>query len=243
MIGEALGQAPSARPANGLLTVGGPDFSGFRVTARLRKLADLPNLEWARTESNAVAASFRSQAEPVRQLLSGQATERQFRAAIAECCPGCLHIATHTVGPDASPDGATALALCPGPQSAGADNDGLLEISEIYTLPLRRCELAVLSACRTITGRAMPRETAMSTSRAFLAAGTHRVVASHWAVDDRAGCEFVRCFLDRVAHCWQSNQPCNYAAAVQTARQRLREDARWSDPYFWSSFVLFGAAD
>jgi CHAT domain-containing protein len=83
----------------------------------------------------------------------------------------------------------------------------------------------------------------MSTARAFLAAGTRRVVASRWEVEDRAGCEFVRRFLDQVAHCWQSDQPCNYASAVQAARQRLRKDTPWSDPYFWSSFVLIGAAD
>jgi CHAT domain-containing protein len=192
-----------------------------------------------------VAESFRSQARPVRQLLGAQATKRQFRAAIAECRPGCLHVATHAVALDLSAGGATALVLCPGSESAEADDDGLLKLSEIYMLPLRGCELAVLSACRTTAGRSVPREMAMTVARAFLAAGTRRVVASQWEVDDRAGCEFVRRFFDQMAPRWQSDQPYNFASAVQAARQQLRqrEDTPWSDPYFWSSFVLIGSAD
>jgi CHAT domain-containing protein len=242
MIADALERASASPPARGLLTVGNPDLSGFRAVAGLQELADLPDLKLAREESQAAAKSFRSAARPVRQLLGTEATESRFRAAIAQCCPACLHVATHTVEPDSSPGGVRALLLSPGPKGAG-DDDGLLEIHEICTLPLRGCELAVLSACKTADGRGVPREMAMSTARAFLVAGARRVVASQWEVEENAGCAFVGDFLDQTAHRSPSGPSYGCAAAVAAARKRLRKDPRWSDPYFWSSFVLIGAAD
>ena len=127
MIVDALERAPAVNRPRGLLTVGGPDFSGFRSIPRLHALADLADLESARKESNLVAKSFRSQSTPIRQLLGAQATKRQLRTAITECCPSCLHVATHAVDPSAA--GTTALVLCPEPHSGDVSDNGLLEIN------------------------------------------------------------------------------------------------------------------
>jgi CHAT domain-containing protein len=85
---------------------------------------------------------------------------------------------------------------------------------------------------------------AMTVSRAFLAAGARRVLASQWSVEDRAGCEFIATLLANVAAQWRSAAPCQYAAAMAAARNALRHrsDQPWSDPYYWSSFVLIGPA-
>jgi CHAT domain-containing protein len=116
-------------------------------------------------------------------------------------------------------------------------------IGEINTLPLTECRLAVLSACRTNEGPEVAREMAMSISRAFLAAGARRVVASQWSVPDRAGCEYMRSFLAEVARRWKGGQQCNYAAAMIAARRHLREDRRWgNDPFYWAPFILIGPA-
>ena len=75
-----------------------------------------------------MAKSFRSQSTPIRQLLGAQATKRQLRTAITECCPSCLHVATHAVDPSAA--GTTALVLCPEPHSGDVSDNGLLEINQ-----------------------------------------------------------------------------------------------------------------
>lgn len=237
MIAEALKANASRRWAQGVLSVGGPLLSGFDAP----KLAHLPDLKAACEESNAVAKRFQSQGVPVHQLLGGQATEKRFRQAIADVRPNCLHVATHT----AHHNDATALLFCPGLQSAEAGDDGLLEIREIYKLPLQQCDLAVLSACRTNDGPPIPRDTPVSLAQAFLVAGTRRVVASQWDVSDAAAYQFVNSFFENLTPPGPSDRPCGYAAAAQAARQRLRQskDQPWSDPYYWSSFVLIGAAD
>ena len=65
-----------------------------------------------------------------------------------------------------------SLALTPGPRAADDPaDDGFLTLAEIYTLDLRRCELAILSACQTNDGPQQRGEGVWSLARGFLAAG------------------------------------------------------------------------
>ena len=75
----------------------------------------------------------------------------------------------------------------------------------------------------------------MSLTRAFMAAGVPRVVASLWSVPDAATAELMKRFYrgvmtDRLAP----------AAALHQAQDLLRKDKRWSAPYFWAGFTLHG---
>ena len=244
MILDVLKRRAAAAGPRGVLTVGCCDFSGFQTT-RHPQLAALPKLNSALSECKNVAGIFLSRSP----LLDDQATEKQFREAVVRDRPACIHVATHAVlldeakaNAEAEVNGPSALVLCPGPAGATSNNDGLLEIEEIYGLPLRGCELAVLSACHTNAGRDMPREMPLTLSRAFFAAGARRVVASQWNVADDAAGEFIPKFLKEVARAWQSPTPCDYALAIRKARQEVRNRAKWSDPFYWSSFVLIGPA-
>ena len=67
-------------------------------------------------------------------------------------------------------------------------------MSEIYELDLSGCELAILSACETNYGPQQQGEGVWALSRGFLVAGSRRVIASNWVVDDQAGATLVSYF-------------------------------------------------
>jgi len=80
-------------------------------------------------------------------------------------------------------------------------------------------------------------------SRGFLVAGTRRVVATNWLVDDEAGAELVRHFCGEIAEARGKGRSPDYAQALQTAKRRVRGDAahtHWKNPSFWGPFVLLG---
>jgi CHAT domain-containing protein len=76
-------------------------------------------------------------------------------------------------------------------------------------------------------------------SRGFLVAGARRVVASNWLVDDEAAASLVSIFCSAVAKGEKSGS-LDYAAALQMAKRRIREQDKWKSPYYWGTFVLVG---
>src|SRR5947209_12528284 len=112
--------------------------------------------------------------------------------------------------------------------------------TEIYTLPLQDCELAVLSACTTNVGPQQPLEAGVTLASGFLAAGAHRVVASHWSVDDRSTAELMAAFFEEVTTAVRKGQPVSYARALQQARRQVRNKPEWASPFYWAPFVLLG---
>jgi CHAT domain-containing protein len=112
--------------------------------------------------------------------------------------------------------------------------DGVLRVNDIYNLDMP-VNLVVLSGCETAAGRGLDSEGVFSLARAFFYAGTTRVVASLWPVDDRATAafmgEFYRALL--IEHT-------TAAGAIRSAQRRLAGDSRWASPYYWAGFVLQG---
>ena len=75
---------------------------------------------------------------------------------------------------------------------------------------------------------------------AFLAAGTRRLLASHWEVYDRWSADFMQRFSERLAGQLEAGQSCDYALALHRAREEVRE--RCGDkPAVWAPFVLVGS--
>lgn len=109
--------------------------------------------------------------------------------------------------------------------------DGRLEVHEIYELELSYgTELVVLSGCETALGGTGQEFGAFV--RAFQAAGTPRVVASLWAVDDAATADLMIEFITR------RPKYVSYADALRGAMLAMREYN--PEPYYWASFVLNG---
>ena len=118
--------------------------------------------------------------------------------------------------------------------SQGRPVDGFLRMNDIYNLDMP-AQLVVLSACESAVGRNVAAEGVFSLSRAFFYAGTPRVLASLWPVDDRATAAFMIEFYRSLL-----NDHRTPAAALRIAQTRLANQPRWQAPYYWAGFVLQG---
>lgn len=143
-----------------------------------------------------------------------------------------LHFATHAVADDRNPElSGLVLSLF---DSAGRSREGLLSLPEIYELRLA-ADLVVLSGCRTALGKEVRGEGVMGLTRGFLYAGSPRVVASLWRVEDRATAALMSRFYRAY---WLEGQPAGAALAI--AQRSLARDPRYRSPFFWAAFVLQG---
>jgi len=118
-----------------------------------------------------------------------------------------------------------------------ADDDGRLEVHEIYGLDLTKAtDLVVLSACKTDVGAVSAGDEVVGLNRAFLYAGTPTVIASLWNVDDEATTFLMGRFYTHL------RQGMGKAEALQAAQTEVRNNLKWAHPYYWAAFVLTGDA-
>jgi CHAT domain-containing protein len=183
----------------------------------------LPRLEHAAQEAALVAELFGS--EP---LLGAEASEGQVRAQAGGA--GVLHLAAHGTFNPAAPL-FSRLWLAP-----GGDDDGRLNVHEVYELDLGRADLVVLSACETQMGELSAGDEVVGLTRAFLY-GAPTVVASLWSVDDAATGVLMTRFYEHLL------AGKGKAEALQAAQAEVRADPahpEWAHPYYWAAFVLSG---
>ena len=91
---------------------------------------------------------------------------------------------------------------------------------DVTDLPLR-AELVTVSACRSAGERAFSGEGLIGFAWAFLRAGTKRVVAGLWDVDDRSTAELMDRFYERLA---TGASPASAFAGRETNACRARRD-------------------
>jgi len=199
------------------------------------RLAPLPH---SRTEALWISQVFGDKGTKVAALKGDQATE----AAVRRNAPGrrVLHFACHGLVDQSYGNLFGALAFTPGPQVDDPANDGFLTLAEIYELDLEGCELAILSACETNVGPEQRGEGVWALSRGFLAAGSRRVVASNWLVDDEGAASLVSYFCALIAQAEKQGGPVDYAKALHDAKRWVRGQEKWKSPYYWGTFVLLG---
>ena len=145
---------------------------------------------------------------------------------------GVIHFATHAVIDEQHPQ-LSGIVLSQVDRQ-GRRQNGLVRLHEIYNLVLG-ARLVVLSACGTALGRPAEGEGLIGLARGFLHAGSAAVVATLWAVDDRATAAFMDRFYDALM-----TKRLSPAAALRSARRAMLQDPRWSRPQDWAGFVLIG---
>ena len=185
-------------PASSMPTAGG---GGVRSLSEeiLRSGAALPPLPGSRAEAQEVGDVC---------LLGEEATEGRFRDVVRAGGPWrAVHFACHGLIRTDHPL-LSSLAL-----GADAENDGFLTVLDVFRERIP-ADLVVLSPARRPGGRIYRAEGVVGFTRAFMHAGTPRVLCSLWSVDDDA----TRALMVKFYELWNPEQGKGLRAATALER-------------------------
>jgi CHAT domain-containing protein len=143
-----------------------------------------------------------------------------------------LHLATHGVLNTKTPENSGfVLSLL---DRQGKPQNGFITMKDVYRLHAP-VVLVVISACRTGLGKEVKGEGLIGLTRGFMHAGASSVVSSLWQIDDEATAELMKHFYANMLE--HGMTP---AAALREAQNTIRQDPRWTSPYYWGAFTLQG---
>lgn len=189
----------------------------------------LSPLLYAEKEVRFVADLYEGQA-----LVRLDATESALKSQAGTA--NILHLATHRANYNPANPLYSTIYL-----AADAQNDGRLEVGEVYELDLSATNLVVLSSCQTDvltpyrTDRLSTREDAIEFHQAFMFAGAPNVLHSLWPVDDKATALLMERFYTHL-----QNGHDEVRALRQSQIELQAEHPELSSPFYWASFVLTG---
>jgi CHAT domain-containing protein len=219
-----------------LLALGDPDFSGGSAATKGRDhlprqvnitrglpRTPLPN---TRNEVEDIASLYPPDS---RKLLLGRDASKASLAKETLRDFKDIHLATHAFYDEARPE-RSGIVL-----SAAEHDDGVMRVADIVKLRLH-ADLVVLSACQTGLGPFVRGEGIDGIARAFLFAGTPRVVVSLWNVNDVATGDLMKAFYSKM-RAGLSPARALAAAKIEMIRSKI---PGYRDPYFWAPFVLIG---
>lgn len=146
-----------------------------------------------------------------------------------------LHIATHGMyrdekkSTDAESMQNSLLAFA----GANLDDNSLVTATDIATMNLRQCDLAVLSACETGLGK-LGGDGVFGLQRGFKNAGVHTLLMSLKKVYDDSTADLMICFYQHLMNGASKRE------ALVKAQRDIR-DKGFSDPKYWATFILLDA--
>ncbi len=192
-------------------------------------IAQLGRVPYTRLEAQAVIAVADA---AVSWLAQGFDANREAAMKASWDRYSLVHFATHALLNEQHPElSGIVLSLY---SRDGHAIDGFLRINDIYRLRMP-VELIVLSACDSASGQEIGAEGPASLARAFFYAGSHRVLASLWPIDDRATATLMGAFYQSLLVEHHS-----VSEALRLAQQQVAQNPRWAQPYYWAGFVLEG---
>jgi CHAT domain-containing protein len=144
-----------------------------------------------------------------------------------------VHFAAHGLFDEKHPElSGVVLSLY---DERGQPKDGFLSLSDVYNMNLS-ANLVVLSACQTGLGQNVKGEGLIGLTRGFMHAGSRRVLASLWQVDDEATAELMKRFY---RHMLKEGMPA--ASALRLAKtETMQAREQWRAPFYWAGFILQG---
>jgi CHAT domain-containing protein len=184
---------------------------------------EFPALRFASAEMTDVARHFDSASVSTYQ--GPRASPAAFREAQPDRF-SYVHFTAHATPNRESPlDSAVILS---GPRDAFK-----LYARDVAELPLR-AELVTVSACRSAGEHAYSGEGLVGFAWAFLRAGSRRVIAGLWDVDDQSTAALMNDLYERIT----AGEP--PARALRAAKLGLiRRGGNGVKPYYWGPFELF----
>jgi CHAT domain-containing protein/tetratricopeptide (TPR) repeat protein len=141
-----------------------------------------------------------------------------------------VHFATHGFINNERPQfSGLVLSLV---DAKGQPKDGFLRLRDIFNLKLA-ADLVVLSACQTGLGKDIKGEGIVGLTRGFMYAGSKRIVASLWNVDDAATAQLMGNFYRGMLK--EKQTP-----AVALRNAQLQAWQANPDPRLWAAFTFQG---
>ncbi|MBI4752467.1 MAG: CHAT domain-containing protein [Acidobacteria bacterium] len=189
----------------------------------------LPRLVGTRQEANAIRANFAQDKSLVALDFDAQ------RSLIFETDLSSYHylqFATHGIFNSDYPELSGLILSLVSPD--GRQQNGFLQLHDIYTLKLN-AELVVLSSCQSGLGQEVTGEGIVGLTRGFMYAGTSRVIASLWAINDDTTSELMKEFYRTML-----SEHLSPGTALRKAQLALWQRTPRQNPYFWAGFVLQG---
>ena len=237
---------PKTERAYSFLGVGAPAFSGsknassvaFNELSRMARnnkslLADLKPLPGAKAELEALASN--DLFEETTLLMGSNATVAAVLDHPKLPHASVISFATHGILQGQIDDiFEPGLALSPASDEERKSN-GFLGLTDVLKLRLSS-EVVILSACDTASSRSAYSPPLSGLASAFLAAGSEKVIASSWEVEDTATKLFMTNLVEERA------LGKGWSAAKRGAIKRLRtEHPEYSHPYYWAPFLIFSS--
>jgi CHAT domain-containing protein len=156
-----------------------------------------------------------------------QATETKAKEGLAKYT--FIHYATHGVLDYEKFENSFLLF------AADGSNDGKLTIGEINGTSKPSSSLVFLSACETAVNKEEAKGYYSSPANAFLTNRVDAVVGSLWKVPDEATDLLVTEFYKNLKNGGMGN-----ADALRHAQATVSQNPKYTHPFFWSAFVLYG---
>ena len=199
--------------SSGALLVGDPLVKDVRIDGK--KVEQLPA---AKQEVEMIASIL-----GIKSLTGENATKAEVLNKLNSVA--LVHIAAHGQAKTGE------IILCPNPDGLNK-GDFILTMADVLNVKLR-AKLVVLSCCHSGRGK-IKAEGVVGLARAFLGAGARSVLASLWAIDDKATLEFMRYFYEHLVKGQSASK------ALNQAMKRMRESDDFNDVKYWAPFVLIG---
>jgi len=156
------------------------------------------------------------------------ATENKAKSSLADY--RFVHFATHGV---LNCNAFDSSFLVFNADKDDPESDGMLTIRKINGLTMD-CDLVALSACEMAVSGETVKGWYVSPANSFLVNNVRSVIASMWQVDDEA----TSILLTNLYRIIKNKMP--LAEALRQAQAALSRNPKYTHPYFWSAFVLYG---
>jgi len=114
------------------------------------------------------------------------------------------------------------------------ENDGYLQVHEVFEMDLKNANLVTLSACETALSKIQGGDDLVGLSRGFIYAGTPSILATLWKVDDASTSKLMEIFYRN----WKSGM--SKAEALRTAQEAMRGMKGYEHPFYWAPFIMIG---
>ena len=216
---KLLAECPEGRhSSSGALLVGNP----WVETVRIKGCRPFPQLPGAEEEVKMIGQILN-----IEPLTGKNATKDRVLSGLNSV--SLVHIAAH---------GRTEtgeIILSPNFSSSAKrpkEKDFLLTMADVLDAKVH-AKLVVLSCPNSGRGK-IKVEGVVGIARAFLGAGARSVIATLWAIDDKATLEFMRHFYDHLVAGQSASK------SLHQAMKRIRESENFNAVKHWAPFVLIG---